>query len=78
MKPIFSANHHWAMARGEESLLLELERRRAATPEALALVPAPPGSTPAAGPLLAGAAAAVAAIGLWALWRRGRSARRPE
>lgn len=30
MKPIFSANHHWAMARGEESLRLELARRRAA------------------------------------------------
>ena len=30
MKPIFSANHRWAMARGEESLKLELARRRAA------------------------------------------------
>lgn len=29
MKPIFSANHHWAMARGEESLVAELARRRA-------------------------------------------------
>lgn len=28
MKPIFGANHHWAMARGEESLRLELQRRR--------------------------------------------------
>jgi hypothetical protein len=27
-KPIFSANHRWAMARGEESLRLELGRRR--------------------------------------------------
>ncbi len=26
-KPIFSANHRWAMARGEESLNLELARR---------------------------------------------------
>lgn len=32
LKPIFSANHRWAMARGEESLKLELPRRRAATP----------------------------------------------
>ena len=30
MKPIFSANHHWAMARGATSLRLELARRRAA------------------------------------------------
>lgn len=28
LKPIFSWNHHWAMARGEESLRLELARRR--------------------------------------------------
>ena len=30
MKPIFSANHRWAMAKGEESLRLELARRHAA------------------------------------------------
>jgi hypothetical protein len=30
MKPIFSANHRWAMAKGEESLRLELTRRHAA------------------------------------------------
>jgi hypothetical protein len=45
-KPIFSANHHWAMARGYESLLLELKRRRASTPEERASVPAPPPATP--------------------------------
>jgi hypothetical protein len=28
LKPVFAANHHWAMARGEESLALELRRRR--------------------------------------------------
>lgn len=31
MKPVFSANHHWAMKKGEESLVLELQRRRAKT-----------------------------------------------
>ena len=29
-KPIFKWNHHWAMARGYESLCRELERRRSA------------------------------------------------
>jgi hypothetical protein len=29
-KPFFAANHRWAMARGEESLKVELQRRRAA------------------------------------------------
>lgn len=46
MKPIFSANHRWAMRRGEESLQLELARRRALhDPIALAAIPSPPGPT---------------------------------
>ncbi|HXG64799.1 MAG TPA: SRPBCC family protein [Blastocatellia bacterium] len=45
LKPIFSANHHWAMARGEESLRLELARLHARTPEEAARVPSPPGPT---------------------------------
>jgi len=28
LRPFFAANHRWAMARGEESLALELQRRR--------------------------------------------------
>ncbi|MBY0227864.1 MAG: polyketide cyclase [Gemmataceae bacterium] len=39
MKPLFSANHGWAMARGRESLELELRRRRGEK------VPLPPGPT---------------------------------
>ncbi len=45
MKPIFAANHRWAMAKGEESLKLELARRHAATPEERARIPAPPAPT---------------------------------
>lgn len=45
MKPIFSANHRWAMARGEESLELELARLHAADQKELALIPAPPEPT---------------------------------
>jgi len=41
-KPIFSANHRWAMARGEESLRLELRRRRVVTKTERASVPPPP------------------------------------
>jgi hypothetical protein len=44
-KPIFSANHKWAMARGEESLKLEIARRHAHTPEEAARIPLPPGPT---------------------------------
>jgi len=45
MKPIFSANHQWAMKKGEESLQLELQRRHAVTESARAAVPAPPRAT---------------------------------
>ena len=45
MRPIFSANHRWAMARGEESLKLELLRRHAKTESERQAVPAPPGPT---------------------------------
>jgi hypothetical protein len=45
LRPIFAANHHWAMRRGEESLRLELARRRADTAEERARVPRPPPPT---------------------------------
>jgi hypothetical protein len=44
-RPIFGANHRWAMARGEESLDLELRRRRAKTDGERRAVPAPPRPT---------------------------------
>jgi hypothetical protein len=45
LKPVFSANHRWAMARGEESLLLELARRRATSNAERSAIPEPPGPT---------------------------------
>lgn len=45
MKPIFSANHRWAMRKGEESLKLELARRHASNSEDAALIPTPPPPT---------------------------------
>ncbi len=45
LKPVFAANHRWAMARGEESLRLELRRRRARTAAQRNSVPPPPGPT---------------------------------
>jgi hypothetical protein len=63
LKPLFEANHRWAMAQGETSLKLELARRRATSAAARAEVPAPPGPvTYAAVALLAGAAAVSASI----------------
>jgi Polyketide cyclase / dehydrase and lipid transport len=45
LRPAFAANHRWAMARGEESLRLELRRRRATTQARRASVPSPPPPT---------------------------------
>ena len=42
LRPVFSANHRWAMARGEESLRLELRRRRATSEAERRRVPPPP------------------------------------
>jgi hypothetical protein len=39
LKPIFRSNHNWTMKRGEESLKLELLRRRAKSEEELARIP---------------------------------------
>jgi hypothetical protein len=67
LKPIFSANHRWAMSRGEESLKLELARRRSDA-AGRAVAPAPPGPTFASPwPWLLGVGAAVVALGLVAL-----------
>lgn len=46
LKPIFSMNHHWAMAKGEESLRLELLRKRAVSLNQRSLIPDPPVPTP--------------------------------
>ncbi len=56
MKPLFAANHRWAMAQGEESLKLELARRRATSDAARVKVPAPPG------PVIYSGAALVAGV----------------
>jgi len=42
LKPVFRSNHNWTMCRGEQSLKLELLRRRAKSTEELARIPPPP------------------------------------
>jgi hypothetical protein len=45
-RPVFAANHRWAMARGEESLRLELRRRRPVRPGGPTIdIPPPPPAT---------------------------------
>ena len=45
LRPVFAANHRWAMATGERSLQLELYRRQATSDEERARIPPPPGPT---------------------------------
>ena len=45
LKPLFRSNHFWVMRHGARSLEIELARRKASSPEALARIPAPPGPT---------------------------------
>ncbi len=45
LKPVFAWNHRWAMARGEESLKLELRRRRGVRGIGNPEVPPPPHAT---------------------------------
>lgn len=69
LKPLFSWNHHWAMARGEESLHLELARRQAGTPEMAALVPAPPPPTTLMDSLAPAALVLALLAGVWWMLR---------
>ena len=72
LKPVFAANHRWAMAQGETSLALELARRRATSDAARARVPAPPQPVTYAGAALVAAAAAVGASVAYLLLRSRR------
>jgi hypothetical protein len=68
---VFSANHRWAMARGLESLKLELARRHAATAEERAHIPAPPAPNKSSGLwlILGTAVVIVGVVSLVRLWR---------
>jgi hypothetical protein len=61
LRPAFEANHRWAMAQGEQSLRLELARRRATSDAARARIPQPPGPVTYAGVTLIAGAAAISA-----------------
>jgi hypothetical protein len=75
LKPLFEANHRWAMAQGEESLALELARRRATSEAARAKVPPPPGPITYAGVALVGGALAIGATLAYLMLRARRRPR---
>lgn len=45
LRPVFAANHHWAMRAGEISLNMEIRRRRAGSEAERQALPRPPGPT---------------------------------
>jgi hypothetical protein len=71
-KPLFAANHRWAMAQGQTSLELELARRRSASEEARRGVPAPPQPVTYAGAALLAGGGAVAITLAMLMIRAGR------
>jgi hypothetical protein len=75
VKPVFEANHRWAMAQGETSLRLELARRRAGSDAAGRGIPPPPGPVSYAAVAFVGALSAAFA-GLVYLLARVRRRRR--
>lgn len=78
LRPLLEANHRWAMRMGEESLRLELARRRAATPaDRAAIPPPPPATTSSPLPLIAaGVAVGALAFGFARVLGRPRRRRR--
>jgi hypothetical protein len=76
LRPLFEANHRWAMAQGEESLTLELARRRASSESAFARIPPPPGPITYAGAALVAGAVAVAGTLTYLIVRSHRRPRR--
>jgi len=76
LKPVFEANHRWAMAQGEQSLKLELARRRATSDAARATIPPPPGPVTYAGAALLGGAVVVGASLAYLMVKSGRKNRR--
>jgi hypothetical protein len=75
LRPVFEANHRWAMAQGEASLKLELARRRATSAAARAAIPPPPPPTTFAAIGLIGGAAVVGGTMAFLLVRARRKKR---
>jgi hypothetical protein len=73
LRPLFEANHRWAMAQGEKSLDLELRRRRASF-ASRAAIPPPPGPVTYAGAVLVIGVLAIGGALMWVI----HAARRRE
>lgn len=75
LRPLFEANHRWAMAQGEASLALELRRRRSTSDASRAAVPPPPGPVTYAAVTLVGGAALIGGTLAYLMLRARRRSR---
>ena len=78
LRPLFEANHRWAMEQGEASLKLELARRRATSDSARTAVPPPPGPVTYSAVALIGGAAVVGGTLAYLIARTRRRSRRSD
>jgi hypothetical protein len=76
--PLFAANHRWAMRQGEESLQLELRRRRATSNTVRTAIPPPPGPVTYAGIAVLGGASLIGATLAYLILRVRRRAEDDE
>ena len=76
LRPLFEANHRWAMRQGEESLRLELKRRRTLNAEQRAQIPPPPGPVTYTGVALVGTAVLAGVGAAWLMSRASRGRQR--
>ena len=75
LKPLFKSSHDWIMSKGEKSILLELQRRRAVSDAVRDTVAPPPG--PNSIPLVP-IAGGVVLVGLWLLRPRKKKPSTPK
>jgi hypothetical protein len=75
LKPLFESNHRWAMKKGEQSMRLELMRRRATSEAVRNAIEPPPGPTSVPIVPIAGA---LALLVLWKLRPRKKKTRREQ
>jgi uncharacterized protein YndB with AHSA1/START domain len=75
LKPLFESNHRWAMKKGEQSMRLELMRRRATSDAVRGTIEPPPGPTSIPVVPIAGA---LALLVLWKLRPRKKQTRREQ
>lgn len=78
LRPLFEANHRWAMAQGEVSLGFELRRRRTFDEPLRAEIPPPPGPVTYGGAAVVGAVVLAGSATAYLMYRATRRRSRSD